>query len=402
MNKKYLFLVLVLTGTVSRLFSAPSFSGEAGAATTFINKDANSIDPALMFNGYFSGQLTIKKSLILRGEFSLRTEDSYDSDIFSEVEGRFRLNELSGTYIKPFFGALHSFSLFLGYFESVGTGTYIARQLGVQNYASPLTDNYLGQNGAVVHPFHGIGGAYSLKFSTIPLSLGMIVSRNDDNDDEEDAQLNVDWRIAAAFKYLAMDCSFGIGAPLRTKNKNGEDVVLLIDTLYFHTGMDILLGNRDTLSLLFQSGFEYLPLKSSSKSKEIDAKDIYLLVEPRFSSKPLCLYYTLFSVPETMLSKMTFIDETMGVNISIFSNALRLFDTEFQLGINGTASFPGKNFKNIADSDFAKDIQIKLSPFFGCDVLGGKLKAMLQINTTKIAENGDNPIKLTFGYKKNL
>ena len=400
MKKRILTLSAMFT-VASHLFAATLFSGEAGLSANFTNKGVSSFDPSLTFDSFFSGQFTISKSLSIRGELSVQTEDAYDNGPFTETTSQFRIDELSASYAAAFGGYTHTFSLFLGFFETIGTQQYYVQQLGAQKFSSLATDNYLNLNGPSPYPLYGFGGAYSIKFNELPMSTGIVISRNTENE-EDVAQLNIDWRLAASFRYFSLDLLAGLGAPLYTKDENNDEVVLLIDTIYLHTGFDMLIGNRYTTSLFIQCGLDYLPVKSSSKSQEIEARDMYLLFEPRFSISDLKLHLTLFSIPESKAAKMLLIDDTLGVNFCMFTDGLYTKNRDYTAGINWMVSFEDKNFMSIADEDLVDTMNIKVAPFIDLHAMGGNVKIMLQANVMKFTEADAEAIKLNIGYKKEL
>ncbi|WP_407428625.1 hypothetical protein [Treponema sp.] len=392
-------LILMLSPAI---FAATFFSGEAGILSNFINTKAKSFDPSLTFDAFFSGRFTLSESLSVRSEFSMQTDDTYSSGLLSETDSIFRIDELSATYIKSFGGFSHDLNFFMGFFESVGTQQFIRRRLGVENYSSPLLENYLGLNGASVYSLYGYGGGYTITFNDKPVSTGLFISKNSENS-EDVPQLNFDLRLAAAYRYLTLDLLAGLGAPLYTKDENNNDVVLLIDTLYFHTGIDVLLGNKySPASLYAQCGFEYLPVKSSSKAKDFDMADVYLLVEPRFAAKQTKLYITVYSIPEDKIKKMPFFNDTLGLNLNIFSDSFHAKNYDFSAGVNWMVSFEEKNISDIADTKLFDAMNITVAPFLKLKILDGEMTMLFQAIPTKIAENEGNALKLHIGYKKEL
>lgn len=393
---------IILAALASNIFSETFFSGETGLASHFSNTKVYGIEPSLFMNGFFAGQLSLTNALSVRGEIAFQTSDMYENGVFDEADSSFRINELSASYVKSLLGATHTVSVFRGFYESIGSQHYIQRQLGTENFSSPLTENYIGLNGGYVYDVYGFGGQYSITLRTIPLSAGIVVSKI--NETSEDVpQINGDLRLAVAFRYLTLDFLGGVGAPLRTKNDKGEDVVLLIDTLYYHMGAEILLGNRySPLALFGQCGFEYLPVKSSKNAKDFEKKDMYLLVEPRLKLGNLKLYLTAFNIPKEKVSKMLFIDNSLGANASLFYDGFETKKRAYTLGINGMVSFEGKYFTDYNDEDFKDAMNIKISPFAEIEAMKGKLKLLLQTNITKIKDEKPDAVQLHIGYKKEL
>ena len=386
------------------LFAADYFSGEAGLLANFINTENYGFEPALKFNGFLSGQLAFSNSFSVRGEFSIQTDDLFDEGLMKEVSSTFRFNEISATYNKSFANVNHSFSIFKGCFESLGSEQFISRHLGVQKYSSFLTQNYLGLNGTNVYDLYGTGLSYTLTSKRLPVCTGFVISRNYENV-ENCAQLNTDIRFGFTSKALTVDALAGLGAPLYTTDDNDNDVVLLIETLYFHTGVDILLGNEySILSMLLQGGFEYLPVKKTSRSAEsyLHKDEIYLLLEGRLSGGPSKFYISFFHIPDSMLDKMSFIDDNIGVNTRIFADKLYTKNHEYNIGLNFMAGLKGITFANLDEIDVNENFDLKLIPFTEISLNGGLLTCALQVGITRYANNDDEALKLHIGYKKEL
>ena len=399
-------LILLLTGISSGLFATSFFSGETGAGSTFTNKKESGFEPAVYINGFFAGQLTISDMFSLRGEFSLRTPDMYDNGFTKEADNSiFQINELSATITKSFAGSTHTLSGFIGHFEDPGSQQYIIRHLGVNKFSSFVTENYLGQSGSETYPLCGIGGAYSLTLKSIPFSTGLVISRSDNFEDVK--QMNADLHLATAFRYLTLDFLGGVGAPLYRVVDEGtpqeRDVYLLIDTLYLHMGLDLLLGNRiSPFSIFVQYGFEYFPVKSPDTAKSLVPSEVYLLVEPRFNLGNTKIHLTAYSMPEERIAKMELPDDTLGANLNIFCDTLTTGRRNYTLGFNGSVSFEDKYYNDLEDKDFLDSMNIKVAPYTNIEANGGQLRLMMQLGVTKLAKSKPNAIKLNIGYKKEL
>lgn len=397
---KAIFLILS-----PALFAETFFSGETGVSGNFSDKTSRGFDPALNLNAYFAGQLTLSNAFSVRGEFSLLTGDMFEDGFTNDVDGSiFRVNEFSATFTKSFGGFTHTLSAFMGYFEAIGSQDFVRRHLGVKDYSTPMLENYLGQNGTNVYSVYGKGGAYSLTMKNNPLAFGLAVYKNDNGKTsvaDDVGQLNADLRFATAFRYLTLDMVLGISAPVNTKTASGDNVVLLIDTLYLHAGIDMLIGNKyDTFSLYLQNGFEFFPIRESDNAANFSFSDMYLLVEPRLNGGKAKMYLTAFSFPDDRIKKMIFFDDTLGVNLSFFGDAATE-RRDYTAGFNLMVSFEGKHF-NTLDSGLTDALNAKIAPFARFEVAGGELTTMLQVSVLKIADNDPNAIKLNVGYKKEL
>ena len=404
--KKVLKAIIFLLSP--NVFAASFFSGEAGLAADFINQKSFAFDPALAFNGFLGGQLSLSNSLSVQGEFSIQTSDMYENGFSKEALSIFRINEISATCTKTFLGATHTLTFFKGYNESIGSQKFISRRLGTENFSSLLTETYLGQNGFNAYEVFGTGGTYSMTLREYPMSFGLSVSRNNENV-EDVSQLNLDFRFATESRYLTLDFLAGLGAPLYTKNSSDEDVVLLIDTLYYHSGADLLLGNKySTAALFLQFGFEYLPVKSSDKSKDFDIDDMHIIFEPRFKFKDARLYISIFNIPEeklnqnALIGKNILLEETFGIDFQMFAETIYKKKRNYSAGIHCMVGFEGKHFMDFSDNDFIDKMNVKFCPFTEIDANGGKMAVQLSANMNKFADGIPGALKLRIGYKKDL
>ncbi|MCR4822185.1 MAG: hypothetical protein K5873_04860 [Treponema sp.] len=395
--KKSIFTVLTLSLS-SSLFATTFFSGETGLAVTALNNDSRSFDPNLCIDGYLAGHFSFSNAFSIRGEFSLDSGDMWGDGLIAASESSFQINELSANFTKSMGGANHTFSLFLGYFESPGSQRFIRGHLGVENFSSPLTETFLGQKGNFVYANHGYGASYALTLKSIPLSAGLSVSKMNENF-EGLAQINTDLRLALALQQFKIDLLAGIGAPLYTKNSNDEEVFLLIDTLYLHTGFDILFGNKYSFFSLFgQLGIDYIPIKSTSKSKTFEPGESYLLVEPRFNFEKSKIYITLYSIPEEKKEHMLYLSDTLGVNVQVID----LKSSYLNGGLNTSVSFEGKTFNSLEDKDLVDKMNLTLSPFMKLYPGKGELSLIAQIGLLRLINNNPKAIKIHLGYKKIL
>ena len=284
-------------------------------------------------------------------------------------------------------------------------------------FSSPLTrvfagarvENYLGQNGITAYELFGTGGSYSVTLKNHPVCLGLVISRNNENT-EDVSQLNCDLRFATSNKYISLDFLSGLGAPLYTKNGD-EDVVLLIDTIYLHTGFDFLLGNKYSTSALYlQGGFEYLPVKKTDKAKEFKTKDIFFLVEPRFKFGGARLFITVFNIPDGKVNtsgiiplyKSLLIEDPFGINFAMFAETMYKKHRNYSAGMHLMASFEGKHFTDYSDNDFSDCLNLKFCPFTEFEADGGKVCVIFQANAMKFADSKPGAFTLHIGYKKDF
>lgn len=400
---KKIFFILCVFFIGQAVFSA-AFTGFSGIkGDYFSDSSSESFDPQLEISAFFSGQLDISPQFLIRTELSLKTNDIIETKLFEETESYFCVDELSLTYIKPFLGITQYVSLFLGNFEPIGSDVFLQRQFGILPITSLLTESWLGLRGSTVYPFYGVGGSYIIHLNNKPYATGLSIYGNKNNEKEIN-QLNVDFRFATVHQFLTVDLSAGFGAPLNQKNGT-EDVILLIDELYLHAGIDFLLGNNFSQALFIQAGFENFPVRT--KNSQIYSNEIYLLFEPRLYTKNFRAHLTFFSLPAQTVQKLSFIEEnhTLGLNLSIFTDKLYVKNRDFTFGFHTTLSF--------ADSDFfdlqrilelqEKEYCLKVSPFLTVPVMGGELKSMLQVKLNDFTgERWQDHFKFSLGYKSQI
>lgn len=405
-GKKKIFFFLV--AVIPHIFFAASFSGLAGIKGDFSSKnDTSGFNPQLNLSAFFSGQLDITSNFLVRSELSIQTSDVIETKLFSETDATFCIDELSFTYIKPFLGITQYFSAFLGNFEPIGSDVFLQRQFGISPITSRITESYLGLRGSTVFPFYGAGASYIIHVNNKPLAFGMSLYGNSrEYKDSRKNQLNMDFRFATVLPFLTADFAAGFGAPLDNEYSR-KKVILLIEELYLHTGVDLLIGNNYTNSLFIQAGFENLPIIPGNSKSEINSNELYILVEPRLYAKKFRSHLTFFSLPSQTVKKLSFIDEenTLGINLSVFTENLYINNKDFTFGFHTTLSFKDKDFfdlKRITEF-FDSEFSIKVSPFVTLPVMSGELKFMLQAKLNGITQKTwQENFKFNIGYKSQL
>ena len=133
-------------------------------------QEAQEREDGLGIQTFFTGQLNLSKSLMLRGEFSIQSDDIFDTGLFNYTEAIFCINELSATYVKPFLGNTQYISGFFGTFEPIGSDVFLQRQFGMKPITSLLTESWLGLRGSYIYPFYGAGASYILHLDSWPIA----------------------------------------------------------------------------------------------------------------------------------------------------------------------------------------------------------------------------------------
>lgn len=421
MKFKILFLSIILLIPCFKLSAELFFNGYTGAKGDFYSDPSTAdtkdgFDPLLEIQAYFAGQLNISKKLLVRSEFSIQSQDIFKSGLFNDTVAKFCINELSSTYVKPFLGNTQYISAFFGTFEPIGSDVFLQRQFGMKPITSLLTESWLGLRGSYIYPFYGAGASYILHLDSWPIAAGVYLYKNHAENEDDDDQINIDWRFATTTKYLTIDFAAGIGAPL-SKKYNNDDVILLIDTLYLHTGLEVLVGNRYGQSLFLQAGFEQLAVRSKKEEENtIKDNEIYLLFEPRFATKNCNVHVSLFNFPSRLLEssedwpnkKLIFIEDSLGLNLAIFTDNFFIKNRNASFGVHTTLSFEDKylyDLKITSKEDveaLTDDFNVKVSPFLTLPVMSGTLHLMLQATITEMKSGWEHAVKCNIGYKAQL
>ena len=408
---------LIFATAISSSAFALSFNFNHGLMATMTSTGGKSFEPAAQLDGFCSGQLNLGKYFTLRGEFSFRTDYfGKDPEPVEDIDATFNLNEVSFNFIRPFAGVTHSFSLFAGTFEPVGSGLLLQRQFGVKSFGSRLTESYLGQKSGNIYDFFGYGGAYTARFGFAPICAGFVICSNDKNLGDHD-QIVGNLRLALSYRYLQLEASAGCGMYFDNKDSNGNKCIIYIDSSYLHAGVDMLLGDRDNISVLLQCGFDNYPIKEglsvtggdSNKETDFDIEDCYVLVEPRVKHKNVTLSTTVFNIPDKRREKLYLIENAAGIAQKIEVNAVNLWGADVSVGAIGMLSFSGKDltdFKYLVNGGYTDELKdfayLKICPYIDMHFMKGTFKTVCQINTTKLKNSEGQAIKLNMGYSFRL
>lgn len=399
--KKIKFSVFVISAFLINSFSFAEvfFSGFAGGKAEVSSAKESSFDPELRFQTFFSGQFSLSENLFAHAEFSLATDDIMENSFFNETPGTFKIDELSITSRSQFPGATNYVSFFCGTYEPIGSDIYLRRQFGIQSIASKITEGWLGLSGSIIYPVFGVGISDSIVFNTQPVSLGLYAYVNHEFDDSY--CLNTDARFACVYRFFTFDFSGGIGMPLK-ENEN-ENAFIVIDTLYWRAGLNMLVGNSYTTSLFIQAGVSDVEFSKKDSSSKISEDAAYLLFEPRFRTSNLQLHITVFSLPQDTVDDFLFIHDSFGADLNIFSDHLYIKNKAFTFGIHNSLTFPDKNFMDLvkhASTLMSDDYNISVSPYIATTFYSGTINTMLEAKVTEILEgNFGSAFKLNIGYK---
>lgn len=425
-----LFCILLFTYTS---FSTPYFSGTMGIGGRF--QPVPEKFPDLLMDAYFAGQFDLTSTLMLRTSLSMVTTESVIKEsIFQNTPALFNLDEVSLTFLGSAGSISHYLGAYIGEYDPVGSDIFLQRQFGIPSFASRLTETICGVSKAKIYDMTGIGGTYTIKFPQ-NLAFGVNVYynkakdwttfetvQNDTSDDTQEISfaesLNTDFRIATAWRSGAIDFSLGLTMPIKKEitfdNDEIQKVILLIERADMHAGLTAFFGSSNSSSLLFQAGFTKLIIDPNAAEKEqvLSFEDVYILIEPRFVSKNLCLSLSLFNMPTATKESLFYIDDPVGISVSMYTPWLSLSGKKSQFGLMTTLS-SGKDLDNIIEikdqtddsvnnwDTIKEDLGLFISPY-GIMYLGaGKLNFSLNVNAFDIKDWNSFLQNISFiaGYK---
>lgn len=402
-SKKLLAFILssILLGAF--LHSESFFSGITGGKLNFTaNPEADKYDPELKIQAFFQGQFNFSENLWSHVELSINTDDFISAELFHTTPADFSIDEISLISKSQIDDTTNYFSIFMGTYEPIGSDIFLRRYFGVQPISSKITESWLGMAGSILYPHFGLGISDIIKFHKTPAALGFYAYLN--HEDKKYFVINADLRYAFVYRYLSFDFAGGVGAPLSNRYKN-EDVWFAVDKFYWHAGTTILIGNNYTQSLFIQAGLFNAPFTKSSSTITASQKDIYLLVEPRFKIGATHLNISIYSLPEDTVSKLQFVDDTLGINANIYANSIAFGAKIISFGTQFSYSFPEKYFLNLRRPDILlkSDFNVNITPYVSTNLLNGELHSQ---TTVKLMEFSKGPwykaISFDVGYKSGL
>ena len=266
--------ISVLIVFIFPAFAEISFNGLAGAVGTLCSDpEKDNFDLQLKLQTFFAGQFNLSDNLMVRGEFTVKTSDLIEKSVFKEIDTKFQIDELSLTFRSSGFELTNYLSLFIGTYEPIGSDIFLRRYFGINPIASRLTESWLGTAGSVIYPLIGAGLGDVLHFSSQPIAIGFYAYVNHELNDSY--VFNIDARIGMVYRYMKLDFSTGIGAPLNTKYYN--DAFIVVNKLYWRAGINLLLGNPRNFSMYVQTGASEIPFSKNNKKISFSNVKTYIL-----------------------------------------------------------------------------------------------------------------------------
>lgn len=396
-KKRLIFAAILSAGT---LYASTFFSGYAGGKINFAgNSQSDSFDPDLKLQAFFAGQFNFSQNSWAHLEFSIDTDDLLSDSVFKKTAASFQIDELSYIIRGNLATSANYFSAFMGTYDPIGSDVFLQRYFSIEPIASKLTESYMGLAGSILYPQFGLGIADILRFNVQPMAAGAYIYFN--HEDADYFVLNTDLRYACVYRYFSCDFAAGLGIPLANQYK-GEDVIIAIDTLYWHAGTTLLFGNNYTNSLFIQAGIHNVALSAKDMVTVISPEDIYLLFEPRFVFQNFHLNFSFYSLPAETVSNLLFVDDTLGVDLHLYSTSIMLGSQVFTIGGHLSFSIPNKTFVDFRTPTklFGDGHSINITPYISTPFLSGELHAQGKIKIMDIATgNIGKSFSIDLGYR---
>lgn len=399
MNKKHLLHVAISICIFSKIFATTSFSGYAGSKLNYTaNPDIEKYDPDLKLQAFFAGQFNFSQNLWSHIEFSVDTNDILNQSIFHATPSMFQIDELSLILRGNMPDATNYLGIFMGTYDPIGSDVFLQRYFTIKPISSKITESYLGLAGSILYPHFGAGISDVLKFHQIPIALGGYVYIN--HEDSKYYVLNTDLRFANVSRFFTFDFAAGVGFPLANKYQ-GKDLIVAIEKIYWHAGTTMMLGNNYTHALFLQAGI-YNASFMAQKMSIVSTDDIYILFEPRFLIDKVRINISLFSIPQNTVKKLLLIDDTLGINLNLYSDSITLGSKTFTIGSHASFTLPDKSFLDFKELEklLSKGYNINITPYIATNFLSGELHLQSRINVMDfIKGNTSKAISIDLGYR---
>lgn len=383
----------VLAGTLA---AENSFSSFAGAAADFNVLQNGSV--TIEARGVFAGQYAIDNKVILRGDFVVNTDDILNGGLFQDTAARFTINEASIAYRFVGNGVLQQISGFVGRQESLGSDLFVKRYFGIRNFSSDFLSPQLHYAMPGIYTYQGVGISYVIKLSS-PMSYGLYATYDKDlvkeatltSKAEYAPRLNIDLRYALAWGWGSIDTGVGVILPVERVDTAGTDVILMLRKVDLRAGTAALFELTGTTSVFFQTGITSVQVAPPEGAFNITFDDLYLFLEPRFSTDLFSYSTSFFCLPKEALQNCIYARYPIGFNIMAKSNDFLFMGHAARGGIHFSVSA-----NSLTVSEKAYDIQ--LTPFIDYSFLNGRISALIQIHPA-LYKNPAEFANVSIGYK---
>lgn len=340
----------------------------------------------------FAGQYYLNDKISVKGNFKIETSDISKNIFLTPTTAKFTIQEFSATYKFNPETIIQQLSGFIGEFDSFGSDAFVKKYFGVTNFSSPLLLPHLDIKTTAMYRYSGLGAAYTIKLSS-PTAFGIYSFVDEINDLKN---LNADFRFAKKWDSAVLDLGLGVALPMQRVDSAGKKVFLLIDHPVIHGGLSLLLGNNPITNLFLQAGITKLEVKPTAGHTPVSLQDIYIFMEPRFTTNFFKCNVAFFFLPDFAIKNLRYIEHQIGCNITLESPNFSLFKTNSKAGVNVTASFPSN-----ALSAATENLDLQVSAYTDSEILNGNMEINLIIKPKQISDLSKF-INLTVGYKTSL
>ena len=413
--KKSLFAALACLLCLSSA-QALDFSGYAGILGDYNGSVGNTgYDNNLTLQGFLAAQIDFNGKFIFRGEFKIETADLFDSEN-NPLKPRakntiFQVGELSVTWHFSSAAVSHFLSGFIGKFEPIGSDVFLQRHLGLQPISSRLMENWGGLVGTSIFNDYGLGLSYTAHLHKSLVWGAYLYAFDSASEMFSINSLNTELRIAGNFPGVIFDASanlaftFTTGAKLYeadpVKYEYVKNNLLIVQSVLFKIGANLLLGDRYGVSTLIQLGLSNVSLGADSGSTPVFGlntmgKFLYAFIEPRFNFGETQVAIAVFNLPNDNLRGLLYlkgfnlsssgsIEGLLGLNLCIANTTLRIGSTNITLGGHLTACYEKNITGLISDistnpADIIGNIGLYVTPFASIPLLGGEFKTAISFN----------------------
>ena len=397
-----IFLILALLAALAPAYAAPSFSGAIGGTAGFdldIPLTGGSADFDVPLAGFAAVQANLAEWCVARAEIAVDASNFDFDDIFGSAQASIKLNELSVVLIRRAVTVSSFFSAFLGSYEQVGSDAFLMRHFGIEPISSRLTKSPTNLTGVPILRTRGAGLSYIVNFDKAPVATGayFYLGKNA----AKDWTLNLDARVAYAANLFTVDFLAGISSPLQD-SYNNQDVVLMIDTICLHGGLNMLAGSKFTHSLLLQVGLKDVVVKGNGAGSKI-TDELNFLVEPRINFNKFRMNISFFAYDPQSVKETTYLPNEFGAALSFFKDDIETKNGFMTLGIHAIGALGGKSaMEFFTDGSYdGVTYNAYVTPFIEMPLTPtASFEAMAQIGVRDLSGNQSLGFKVTASAKK--
>ncbi len=398
---KILFFAAILTAG-AHLSAAPSFSGAIGGCAggdLNVPLNGNKAQGNVPLAAYAAAQANLAEWAIARGEIAAWSSNLSFNDIFADSDANVRLNELSFVLQRRAFTATNYFSFFVGTYEPIGSDAFLMRHFGIEPISSRLTKSYTSMVGSPIRDSKGAGVSYIVNFDKAPIATG--VSFYFSKNKKDDWAINLDTRFALATNLVTLDFLAGVGSPLQDSYKN-KDVVLVIDTITLHGGINFLAGSKYTHGLFLQIGLEDVVVKGSDNIG-FNGDELRFLLEPRINFNSFNFTLTVYSLSEKAVKELAYLRDALGGGFTFYKDDIEGKRGDITLGIHTICSIAGITINDVIQSkDLGKAIyNVYVTPYAEFPLSpNARIETTAQVGVFDITGSQSLNFCLTVGARK--